>query len=343
MSVTSEKACAAFILRLLIEDAAPPPARLPDGVAWDELARISQRNVVLLRVGERLEGAGMGLPESFAAAVEEERRSNAEKLEVMRRVSRACAEGGVPFILAKAFHHYPDMGDDVDLYLLSRSADVDAVVLKGLEAVAHKRSLTDRLAAARCYSVVGKRVKLDIHHGRMWAYGEHNSFVAALVKNARRVSVEGEEFGAPSPEDLLVVEATQRVYGRSRIRLAPVVNTILTIRRNALDWDYVVRTARKFGALAGLGCWLTYVNQIHTEVFGRELLGEGERKVLVTKGWGRVEFAGGAYRFPHLRVARKVYLSMFRSAAVSGNWKSLSRLFLAPVVAAAAVARKSVS
>lgn len=339
---TNEKACAGFILRLLVDDSLSP-ACLPDGVGWDELARTSRRNVVLLRVAARLEGAGVRLPESFAAAVEEERQSNREKLEMMRRVSRACEEGGVAFILAKAFHHYPDMGDDVDLYVLSRSMEVDAVILKGLEAVAHKRSLTDRLAAARCYSVRGSRAKLDVHHGRMWAYGEHDSFLTALVENARRVQVEGTEFDAPTPEDLLVVEATQRVYGRSSIRLAPVVNTINTLGRGALDWGRVLRTARKFGALPGLGCYLTYVDQIHTEVFGRGLLGEDERKALVTQGWGRVEFAKGAYRFPHLRVARKVYLKMFRSAALSGNWKSMSRLFVAPLVAAAAVARKSVS
>jgi len=337
----NEKTCAAFILRLLADDDAP--TRPPDALGWDELARISRRNVVLVRVAQRLEGARSLPPASFVAAVAEERRLNEEKMRLVRHVSRACDEAGVPFILAKAFHHYPDMGDDVDLYVLGRSADVDAVVLRGLDVVAHKRSLTDRLAAARCYSVRGSKAKLDIHHGRMWAYGDHDSFIAALIKNARRVTVEGTEFNLPSPEDLLVVEATQRVYGRSSIRLAPVVNTIATLRRGALDWDYVLRTARKFGALPGLSCYLTYVNQIHNEVFGRELLTEDEGKALVTRGWGRVEFAGGAYRFPHLRVARKVYLNMFRSAAVSGNWKSLSRLCVTPLVAAAAVARKSVS
>ncbi len=339
---TNEKACAAFILRLLVDDS-KTSAGLPDGVGWDELAHTARRNVVLLRVASRLESAGVRLPESFSVAVEEERRLNREKMELMRRVSRACEAGGVAFILAKAFHHYPDMGDDVDLYVLSRSGEVDAVILKGLDVIAHKRSLTDRLAAARCYTVRGSKVKLDIHHGRMWAYGEHDSFLGVLIKNARRVTVEGTEFDAPSPEDLLVVEATQRVYGRSSIRLAPVVNTINTLGMGTLDWGCVLRTARKFGALPGLGCYLTYVDQIHAEVFGRGLLREDERKALVTRGWGRVEFAGGAYRFPHLRVARKVYLKMFRSAALSGNWKSLSRLFVAPLVAAAAVARKSVS
>jgi hypothetical protein len=337
----SEKTCAAFILRLLLEDDAP--ARLPEGISWDELARVSRRNVVLVRLAERMRGARERLSESFVAAVEEERRLNEEKMRLVRHVSRACEEARVPFILAKAFHHYPDMGDDVDLYVLGRSSGVDAVVLRGLSVVAHKRSLTDRLAAARCYSVRGSKVKLDIHHGRMWAYGEHDSFVAVLIKNARRFSIGGSEFSLPSPEDLLVVEATQRVYGRSSIRLAPVVNTIATLKGGALDWDYVLRTARKFGALPGLSCYLTYVNQIHADIFGQELLTEDEGKALVTGGWGRVEFAGGAYRFPHLRVARKVYLKMFRSAALAGNWKSLSRLCLTPFVAAAAVARKSVN
>ena len=261
----------------------------------------------------------------------------------MRRINRACEENGVAFIFAKAFHHYPDMGSDIDLFMLRDSHEVDALVLQGLGAEPSKRGLIDRLASTVCYKVRGYDVNLDIHHGRMWAYGEHHSFIATLIKNARRIEVEGTQFSIPSVEDLLVMQATQRVYGRRYIRLAPILYTITSLRRDNLDWDYILNTARRFNAFLGLSCYLSYVNQIHLQVFGKELLPADLKKSLVTEDWGNIEFRNGAFRFQHMRVARKVYLNMFGAAIVSRNWRSLSRLCVAPLVAATAMLRKSVS
>jgi Uncharacterised nucleotidyltransferase len=341
VTIEQEKLCAAFILRLLLDETGQ--VSKPDEVRWEDLLKIARRNAVLVRVAERLQSKGAQPPEDFIAAVEDERRLNREKLELIGRVSRSCEESGVEFIFAKSFHHYPDMGDDIDMYVLRPSAEVDALILKGMKAAPHKRSLSDRLAAAACYTVPGCRTRLEIHHGRTWAYGEHHSFIATIIKDARRVQFEGEEFSAPSPEDLLIMEGTQRVYARRYIRLAPIAYMISSIRRDNLDWGYVLETARRFGAFLGLSCYLAYVNQIHRQVFGTDLLAENLRESLMTRGWGQVEFRGGAYRFPHLRVARKIYLSMLRTAVWSGNLKSFSRLCLAPLVAATAMRRKSVS
>lgn len=341
MTPEYEKLCAAFILRLLLDDAGR--VEKPDEVSWDDLLKVARRNAVLVRLADRLQRRDTLLPEFFAAAVEEQRKLNQEKLELIRRVRRSCQENRIPFIFPKAFHHYPDMGGDVDLYLPLRSAEVDAVILEGLEPAPAKRSLIDRLAATACYSVRGCTPKLEIHHGRMWAYGEHHSLIAILIENARRIEIEGTEFFIPSPEDMLVMQGTQRVYGRRYIHLAPIVYTISSIRRDNPDWSYIVKTAHRFGAFLGLSCYLSYVNQIHQQAFGADLLSADVRESLMMRGWGQIEFRGGAYRFPHLRVARKVYLNMFRTAIWSGNWKSLSRLCLTPFVAATAMFRKSVS
>lgn len=337
----SEKVCAAFILRLLLDDSSR--GEKPDEVSWEELLKVARQNVVLVRLSDKLHERGVRLPEFFKEAVEGQRRLNREKFDLIKRINRSCVENKVAFLFAKAFHHYPDMGGDVDLFLLSKSASVDALVLTGLSAAPRKRNLIDHLASTVCYKVRGYETNLDIHHGRMWAYGEHNSFIVTLIENARRIAIEGSEFSMPSVEDLLIMQATQRVYGRSYIRLAPVLYTISSLRRDDLDWNYLLRTARRFNALLGLSCYLTYVNQIHRQVFGSELLPAAVRKSLADKDWGTIEFRNGAYRFHHLRVARKVYLNMLRGALISGNFKSLSRLCAAPFVAASVVLRKSVN
>ena len=340
-TLDSEKMCAAFVLRLLLDDSSP--AEKPDGVSWEELLLMARRNVVLVRLFDELRRRGVCPPEFFKAAVEEQRRLNREKLKVITRLNRSCKENEIAFIFAKAFHHYPDIGGDIDLFVMSKSTKVDSLMLKGLSAEPCKRRLSDRLASTTCYKVQGCEANLDIHHGRMWVYGEHNSFISTLIKNARSIEIEGAEFSLPSVEDLLIMQATQRVYGRSYIRLAPILYTISSLRHDRVDWDYLLSSARRFNALHGLSCYLTYVDQIHEQVFGGELLPPDVRKSLIKQDWGRIEFRNGAYRFHHLRVARIVYLNMLGGALLAGNWKSLSRLCLAPFVAASALLRKTVS
>jgi hypothetical protein len=340
-TLANQKICARFILRLLLDDSSP--AEKPYEVSWEELLKVASQNVVLVRLSDELHRRGVATPEFFNRAVEEQRRLNREKFDLIKRINRSCEKSAVAFIFAKAFHHYPDMGGDIDLFLLTTSREADALVLKGLSAEPYKRGLSDRLASTVCYKVQGSDANLDIHHGRMWVYGEHSSLIATLIKNARRIELEGAEFSIPSIEDLFIVQATQRVYGRSRIRLAPVLYTLSSIRRDHVDWNYLLHTARRFNALLGLSCYLSYVEQLHREIFGSEILPADVKKSLVKKEWGTIEFRDGAYRFNHLRVARKVYLSMFAGALVAGNWKSLSRLCLAPVVAATAMLKKSVS
>lgn len=341
--MTSEQAklCAAFILRSLLETDAPKEK--PASVEWGDLLDIARRNTVLLRLAERLEEGGARPPEFFRATVEEERRLNRAKLELICRTGRACEKSNVEFIFAKAFHHYPDMGGDVDLFVADHSCEVDEKILGGMKAEPCSRRWIDRLAAASCYCVQGYEAKLEIHHGRMSAYGEHNSFVSLLIRNALPTEIEGKRFLMPSPEDLIVMQATQRVYGRRYIRLAPILYTIASVRRDGLDWDYTLATARRFGAHLALSCYLTYIEQIHQQVFGRELLPANLKESLIMDGWGRIESKNGLYCFPHLRVARKVYANTLRRAMLAGNSRAFGRLCLLPFVAATAMLRKSVS
>src|SRR5439155_1511281 len=112
------------------------------------------------------------------------------------------------------------------------------------------------------------------------------------------------------------------------------------IRRGSLDWDYILATARRHGALAGLGCYLSYVDQIHRDVFWQPLVAEPMRGVLGLRGWGRVEFRAGGYRFPILRVNSRLYVRQLGSRIAARDWTAATRLFLIPVVAAARAFRR---
>lgn len=334
---------ASWLLRLLlgaraVGDAAALDA--PEGLDWDALLDLARANGVLVRTAERLETLAIAVPDRFAQAVAEERRRVHSTLELMQHVGRACEARGIPYLFPKAFQDYPDFGDDMDLLVLPRSTRVDRAIVAGLSTVPVSRDLGERFAGTATYRIRGCASPLDVQHGRLGIVGEHDEFPRVLLQHARPIVVEGMAFAEPPPEDQLVLQGLQRVPGRLRIALCDVVFTVSTARRTGLDWDYVVTTARRHGALPGLGCYLDYVDQIHREVFGRPLLPDAVAHALTLTGWGRIAFRAGGYRFPLVRANGRLYWRQLQHRIASGDWGGAGRLFLIPLVAGARAGRR---
>lgn len=335
MTPQAERWHASWVLRLLLDTTARAAAT--SAVDWVVLLDIARTNGVLARTAERLATLGVRVPDFFADAVARERERIRCTLELIRHVSRVCDAGGIEFLFPKAFHDYPDMGDDVDLLLLERSARVDRRIVAGLQTSVVRRDVGGWIAGTATYAISSCPSPLDVQHGRLGVVGEHHAFPLVLMRHRRRVVVEGAAFFAPPPEDQLVLQGLQRVWGRLRIALCDVVFTISAIRRGALDWDYIVVTARQHGAWDGLCCYLSYVDQIHRDVFGQPLLSDVVRPALVLEGWGRVAFRRGGYRFPIVRVNSRLYLQQFRTRIAARDWEGAGRLCLIPIVAVARI------
>jgi hypothetical protein len=322
---------AQWLLRLLWEvDAAG--TGLSD-LDWDLLLHVARSNGVLVRTAQRLAAQGVTVPDAFAAAVAQERQRIRSALELMRHVSRACEAHGITFLFPKAFQDYPDFGDDVDLLVLPRSTRVDGGIMAALPATPVRRDLGERLAGATTYRVAGCPSPLDVQHGRLGIMGEYGTFPSVLIQHARRSQIEGMEFAVPRPEDQLVLQGMQRVAGRLRIALCDILFTVSTVRRTELDWDYVIGTARRHGALPGLSCYLSYVHEIYRDVCWRPLLPAAVCSSLMLRGWGRIEYRDGGYRFPLARVNGRLYWHQFRHRIGVGDWAGAGRLCLMPIVA----------
>ena len=338
---------ASWLLRLLL-DGAPAPGPTPawddrDAGAqldWDVLLEVARANAVLVRSAERLVAQGVVLPDRFAAAVAQERRRIRSALELMAQVSRACEARGIAFVFPKALQDYPDFGDDLDLLVLPRSTRVDRGIVAGLRTSPVRRDFGEFLAGATTYRTANCPAPLDVQHGRLGMVGEYAAFPFALVQHARPGEVDGIAVTVPRLEDQLVLQGMQRVAGRRRIALGDIVFTIATARGPGLNWDYVIATAREHAARPGLGCYLSYVEQIHRDVFWRPLLPPAVYRSLMLDGWGRVEYRNGGYRFPLVRVNGRLCWHQLRERIAGGDWASAGRLCLLPVVAGARLARK---
>jgi hypothetical protein len=328
----SERAFAELVLRSLL-DAAFVPA--PVAVDWEVWQRLAERNAVIVRLADRLAGGPLDPPAAFHAAAARERSRVRGVHTVIGRMAEACTRRAIPHVFLKAHRHYPDLGRDVDLLVPRESHGIDALVVSELKAVPRPRDLRSRTAGRRSYLVDGA-VELDVHHGRLGECGEQRLLPRLLVERRRPFAIAGRDVWAPSPENALLLQGLQLVRGRLSFRLSEVLYTISVVMREPVDWDYVIDTARQIGALASLSCYLAYVTQIYQHVFPRHLLPEAVARRLRLDGWGRVEFTGGAFRFPLLRVGGRVYVSQLGADLRSGRWDSVGRLALLPVLAAAA-------
>jgi putative nucleotidyltransferase-like protein len=338
MKAKLESSYAILIMQLLLHDTPMPCAT--DDVKWADFIQIAKANGVLLRVANRLKEIGVKVPPEFSAAVRAEWQQVQTKIELIHKVHHLCLAHNIDHIFVKVFQHYPDAGRDIDLWVSSRTTEVDKGIVRGLQASSKKRGLHSRIAGTTTYQVNGYQTPLDIHHGRMGSLGEHSSYLLLLLKNAGNIDFQGARFLVPSPEDQLIVQSLQGVYGRQYIRISDLVHTISLIQRYRLDWDYILKVSKQLGTFHGLSCYLSYTSQIYQEVFQKNLFSLPLTKALNLAGWGLLEFKEAYFRFPRIRVACFVYLKKFGTALLTNNWDSTGRLCLLPLIAVDSLLRR---
>ena len=261
---------------------------------WGELLHVAAQNGVLIRVVDQLQVIGLEPRHFFYAAVKEMRARNQRKLSLMARIGERCVDANIDFIFAKALQNYPDMGGDIDLYVKPRSIDVDAAILTGLKATPVKRNLRNRIDGTATYWLAGCDSLLDIHHGGVGMLGEHKLYVSQIIRNAREITVDGDDF-LPSPEDQLILQALQKVQ-RSYLRLSDILTTIKLVRGERLDWNYILNTVRPEYSL-----WPELLSQLcrpRSSRSFRKTLVSVFAKSLISKNTDINEFKDGFYRFP---------------------------------------------
>lgn len=336
--MTQRQSYGPIILRLMLNGTLEPfDSR---AVLWGELLHVAAQNGVLIRVVDQLQAIGLEPRHFFYAAVKEMRERNQRKLSLMSRISERCIDANIDSIFAKALQNYPDMGGDIDLYVKPRSSDVDAAILTGLKATPVKRNLRNRIDGSATYRLAGCDSLLDIHHGRVGMLGEHKLYVSQIIRNAGEITVDGDNFLTPSPEDQLILQALQKVVQRSYLRLSDILTTIRLVRGERLDWNYILNTVKDLNILYGLSCYLNFVNRVHREAFKENLLRPFLQRSLISKNSALIEFKDGFYRFPRVKVGSLGFANKFCSALLSENWSVASRLSLLPVLALSTAVRK---
>jgi hypothetical protein len=330
-----ESASELSLLRLLLDD----PRVDPDDLDWSLILPAATRHGLLLRLAAWFDRRGECAPPQVAASIQLERDKLACVVSMVGQIDERCQERGVRHVFLKFAQQYPDLGRDVDL-LVSCDCEVTGEVLTGRAASLRRQDLRCRLAGTVSYAIPECDTSVAVHHGRVGRLGEHERFARQILERPRRVSLGSVSFDAPTREDALLLLVLDRLYGRPTLRLRDAHWAITTMRSGVLDWDYLIATARAQNLIAGLGCYLDYVDQIHRQLFGRAVLPAEVRTRLAPGDWGQVAFESGCFRFPAARVTGRLYFAEFCTDLIQGRWEAASRLVWLPIVAAAAGYRR---
>ncbi len=239
-------------------------------------------------------------------------------------------------IVIKSLDHWPDLGNDLDLYSNAANSDVVAIMKKRLNARPDERSWGDRLANKWNFVIPGLPELVEVHISRLGQTGEQVAVTNSLVLRSGIVQYGGQTFRVPASEDRLIISTLQRMYRHFYLRLCDVADTARLVDSGEVDYAYLKSLAQSAGLWDGLATYLVTVSG-----YVKTYRGEGLPLPSVVTDAARfgnelVHFRKKFLRIPIFPQAARLYASEWKKLLLSGELQSTLRLSLLPPLAAAA-------
>jgi hypothetical protein len=253
-------------------------------------------------------------------------------------LSEICEELGKAgdVVVIKSLDHWPDLGNDLDLYTNASAADVIVTMRERFKATLDERSWGDRLAGKWNFVVPGLPELVEVHVSRLGQTGEQVVITDSLVKRSRQVQFGRYSLRVPAPEDRLMICTLQRMYRHFYLRLCDIVDTARLVNSGAIDYEYLKPLAQSAGLWDGLATYLVTISGYVKFYCGTDL----PLPPLVTSaarfGNELVHFRRKFLRIPIFPQAAKLYFTEWARLLLNGELGSTLRLSLLPGLAAAA-------
>lgn len=239
-------------------------------------------------------------------------------------------------VVIKSLDHWPDLGNDLDLYTNASGAEVIAAMRGRFKATLDERSWGDRLANKWNFVVPGLPELVEVHVSRLGQTGEQVVITDSLAKRSRQAQFGTYTLRVPAPEDRLMISTLQRMYRHFYLRLCDIVDTARLVNSGAIDYEYLEPLAQSAGLWDGLATYLVTVSGYVKSYSGTDL----PLPPLVTSaarfGNEMMHFRRKFLRIPIFPQAAKLYATEWARLLLNGELENTLRLSLLPGLAAAA-------
>ncbi len=310
---------------------------------WPELLDLAESHHVTLRAFEPLLNLPAGsvsgrVLDWIRPAVQAEHQRIDEVLPVLDSICRACGEFGAALIVIKSLDHWPDFGDDADVYTDAKHKLVEDVLMGKFHAKRKPRTLGDRLANKQTYIVPGVKTHFEAHIQRLGQVGEQVPVAQRFVDRAGTLAVNGYTFLVPAAEERIIGAALMRMYRHLHIRICDILNTGKLIQQGALDFDELRAAADLGGIWSGLATYVAIVSDFYRKFVGDALPLPSDWRQSALFGIDKLSLHGKFMHIPMLPEASRLYGRQWAQTARRGSIAASVRLMMVPPLVSASSA-----
>lgn len=321
-------------------NASVPALAKSDPEGWSKLLVLAESHHVVLRAFDPVRQIAKDLGYAELAAwcsdvLSRERTRIAEALKFLAEICGKLESAGIPITVMKSLDHWPDIGNDLDLYTPSDQRKSSRAMLQHFKAWPKGRTWGDRLADKCSFGIKGLHESVEIHHRCLGQTGEHIALAQRFCTRRVPQSFGGYTFMIPAPEERIVAASLQRMYRHFYIRVCDIVNTHSLLESGNLDMTELRYAADLGGIWPGVATYLRIVTEFVRHYRG--VAYELPSSVLASARFGMDEvFVRGVWLRVPVRHAAQLYGRQMGSMAIRRDLRGVFRLSLLPPLASAA-------
>jgi len=300
------------------------------------LKLLNEHHVTLRALQAYVSVASDGFAQRIETAQEvlnKERERIRISLEYLDAICAALESNGHQVVAFKTLDHWPDFGNDLDLFIIGNEDCIRRLLMEGFRGEQQVRSWGDHLAHKWSFRVPGCPADVELHINRLGQAGEHSTLARRFINRRQYVSLNGHRLPVPAPEERVIAAVLQRMYRHLYFRLCDIVNLTASLRANELSWDELTLAAGMGGIWPGVaGCLLTvadYANQYLCEPLQipQQLTADGEWTA------SKLHVQGRFLHVPFLPNGAKLFRRQFSQMLVRRDFDAVARLSLLPPLA----------
>ncbi len=312
-----------------------------DAQRFDGFVALAEANHVVLRglvpLRDAAEGVGdEALAERCQFRIERERLRITNAVQHLEVITGALEQAGCPTTVMKSLDHWPDLGNDLDLYTTASAEQVRRVMTHDFRARTERQSWGDWLANKWNYAVPGLPEAVEVHAQRLGQTGEQTAMARRFVLRRVTQQVLGLEFRVPAPEERILVATLQRMYRHFYFRVCDMVNIAALVESGAVDFVELHRAASLGGIWKGVCSLLRIVSDYVMQYRGTPVVLPQEVLADAPFGGEKVYVKARFIRVPIVPQGAQLYADQVLTVAMRGDVAGTLRLSLLPYLASAA-------
>ena len=178
-----------------------------------------KENKVLIRFFNLMKKNDIKINDRLLNEVKKEKERICELEVMIFNIATTLKKFSRDFIFIKNYQHYPDMGDDIDIYVIKNYKNIKNEIVKSLGFIELPQKLFHRIGKKIMLKHKTNNIEVELHE-RLGRVGEFNFNNFDILNYTQKYN---SEIIIPSNELKMIIQIIQRIYTRSYLRISEIL------------------------------------------------------------------------------------------------------------------------